>query len=237
MNELTKQQTNAIDTINQTSNIEGNELSKLGIDFCPRLDIAASTSDSVRSGVASLGDFVLNKNVNLGKEIEVVPLAYRLHAALINTEENEFLENKYVLMGQKPTEEYRNFCIMTPPKDCVIKKGSDIYIYIPKINNFGQIWLKATTAVYSDPIWQAGKGGRLVKLHTYPMENKKKTRFWFGIKILETKQSLEISKLSGYSKDIPMDIDIYMKYLNQFNNPQQSNTEIVEENKEDTIER
>ena len=236
-NELTKEQQNVIDFITKTADIEGGELSKLGADFCPLLTVASGLSESVTKGIANVGEWVLGKETSLGTEIEAVPLAYRSHAALIDTKSFEFVESQYVLMGQKPTEAYRAFCVMQPPAGHKIQVGADIIMYIPKVSNFGQIFMQKTLAKYAQPIWSAGKGGRLVKLSTFPMTNRLGTRKWTGINIFETKQSLKISKLQGYSQNIPMDIDIYTKYLNQFSNPVKSAAETVSEDTQNTIER
>jgi hypothetical protein len=206
-------------------------------DYIPLLAIASSLSESVDKGIARPGEWVLSKMTSLGAEIEVVPLAYRLHVALINKVDFSFVESKFVQLGEKPSDDYLKFCTMTPPQGHEIQAGADLFIYIPKVNSFAQIFMKKTLAKFVDPIWMAGKGGKLVKLATKLETNRTRSRKWYSVCIVPTQRALEISKLEGVTKDVKMDTNLYLKYTEQFRNPKVDAAETVGVATDDTIER
>lgn len=228
---------NPIDLLNQTSEIESGELSKLGAsDWIPILAVAHYLSESVDKGIAKAGEFVLGGQTSLGSEIKAVPLAYRLHVALINTDSNEFVENKYCMMGQTPDEGYRTLATMAVPANHVISEGADMFLFLPEQDSFAQFFMKGQIAKDVQTVWSNGRGGKMLILKTNKQQNKTGSRKWFRITINTTPSSLVIANVGN--KDIPIDVDMYKKYLGQFSNPAKAVAETVtSDGITDSIER
>lgn len=229
--------TNAINSLSAQTN--DSELVRIGTsDYIPLLTLAYSLSESVDKGIARPGEFVLAKTTSLGSELECVPLAYRLHAALINVETFSFVESQYVQMGEATPQSYKEFVTMNAPTGHEVQEGADLFLFIPKIDSFAQIFMKKTLGKAVQPIWSAGKGGRLVKLVTKQEKNRAGSRKWYTITPFATQRALEISKLEGVTKDVKMDINLFTKYNNQFRNPPKSAAENAGEVKDEaSIER
>jgi hypothetical protein len=228
---------NPTDLLNQAGEIEPSELSKLGAtDWIPLMSVAHYLSGSVDKGVAKAGEFVLGGQTSLGTKIKAVPLAYRLHVALINTASNEFVENKYCMMGQTPDEGYRTLATMAAPENCVISEGADMFFYLPEQDSFAQFFMKGQIAKDVQAVWTSGRGGKVVILTTSKQENKQRTRKWFRIAVSTTSSSLTIANVGD--KDIPIDVDMYKKYLGQFSNPVKAVAETVKDDgNTESIER
>lgn len=236
-NELSVANSDASSLLDQSSEVESGELKKLGAtDWIPLMSVAQFMSDSVKQGIAVGGEFVLSGKTSLGKEITVTTLAYRLHVALINIDTNDFVENQYCMMGQNTSEAYRTLATLNPPPRHTVVEGADMFMYLPDHSTFAQIFLKGQLAQDVDNIWRMSKGGRCAKIKTNMQQNKSKSRAWFRISVTQMQDSLNIAKTGA--QNIPIDVDLYKKYLGQFSNPATAAAETVTESgAEETIER
>lgn len=225
MNDLTTN-VEATDLLNQSAEIESGELAKLGSsDWIPLLSVAHFLSGSVDKGIAKPGEFVLGGQTSLGVTLKAVPLAYRLHVALVNTDSNEFVEHQYCMMGQKTSEAYNALLTVTPPAGHAINEGADMFMYLPEHSSFAQFFMKGQIAKDIQTVWSNGRGGKVLILKTDRQQNKTGSRKWFRIVTTTTPSSLVIANVGN--KDIPIDIDMYKKYLGQFSNPVKAVAETV----------
>lgn len=226
------------DLLNQADSIETGELTKLGqSDWIPLMAVAHFLSDSVATGKARPGEFFLGGQTSLGEKITVIPLAFRLHVALINTDNNEFVENQYAMMGQPSSEEYKALVAMrlSPPVGHTVSEGADLFLYLPGSNSFAQFFMKGELAKDIDTVWRTGKGGKAVEIKTVLNKAKRGSNKWFRLNVVPTQHSLKIAKTG--LQDIDMDVDQYTKFLKQFSNPVKATTETVSGSTEETIER
>lgn len=240
MNDLTTNSSvtnvEATDLLNQSTEIESGDLAKLGSsDWIPLLSVAHFSSGTVDKDIAKPGEFVLGGQTSLGAEIKVVPLAYRLHVALVNTNSNEFVEHQYCMMGQKTSEAYNALLTVTPPPNHEIKEGADMFMFLPAQDSFAQFFMKGQIAKDIQTIWSNGRGGKMLILKTNRQQNKTGSRKWFRIITNTTSSSLVIANVGN--KDIPMDIEMYKKYLGQFSNPAKAVAETVANDGAESIER
>lgn len=228
---------NPTDLLNQAGEIESGEIAKLGSsDWTPLMAVAHYLSGSVDKGIAKAGEFVLGGQTSLGSEIKAIPLAYRLHVALINTDTNEFMENQYCMMGQTPEESYRALATQTNlPEKHVLSEGADMFFYLPEQDSFAQLFMKGQIAKDVQAVWSNGRGGKLLILKTNRQQNKTGSRKWFRIVVATTSSSLCIANVGD--KDIPIDVDMYKKYLGQFSNPAKAVTETVKNDNTESIDR
>lgn len=234
-NEIMNTNKDPIELLQLSENIESGALSNLGAsDWIPILTVAHYLSQSVDKGVAKAGEFVLGGQTSLGTEIKAVPLAFRLHVALFGPD-NEFVENQYCMMGQRPSEAYNNLVKLIPPKKHTVSEGADMFLFLPDQNTFAQFFMKGQLAKDVQTVWLNGRGGRQIVMRTDKVQNKTGNKKWFRIFVNTTPSSVTIANVGN--KDIAMDIVTYKKFLGQFSNPVTTAVETVSAEEVESIER
>lgn len=198
------------------------EMAALAVSsFIPSFSIAYGSSKVVEQGIAKMGEFILAGQTALGKECEVVALDFRLHAAHVNKDTFGFEGDAFHLSSDKrdakDDTEYQNFINGSVPKDCELQSGADLFLYIPSVTAFGLMFCKKTVMKFAEPMYQASKGGRLIKIKTKYKEYKKLK--YYGIIIEPTTRALVGSPLSDVTANIDVPTELFEKYMNIFRNP------------------
>ena len=187
------------------------------------LGIAYGISDIVAKGDARPGEFVVGGKTAIGKTIQVVPLDFRLHAAHVKKETFTHEESCYHLSSDprdlKDDVEWQEFVNREVPADCDLKSGSDLFIYIPDQTIFVTMFFKGSLAKFADPIYQAGRGGKLVELETEGYVFKKYNLFSINNRV--TGKGLVSSQAGGIDKTVDMPEDMFKKFYGLFINPKQ----------------
>jgi hypothetical protein len=222
--------TTAISLVNEQITATETPLTEITTQsWIPIMSIGYQTSESVKKGIAKLGDFVLANQTTLGPKIEVLCLDYRVHAILYDLDKLEFDDEIFVpssykapLTQHKEYQAFINQSIKVPTagkKGKEMQTGADLFFYIPAQQMFATILLKKTLATYIDSIYRAGLGGRLIELSTILMQNRSRTREWYGIAVKQTSRALVGSKLPAVTADVKMPPDLFNKYYKMFINP------------------
>jgi len=224
------------DLLNKSVEIETGELTKLGQnEWIPLMAVCHWLSESFDKGVAQPGEFVLGGQTSLGDTILAVPLAFRLHVALIDSNTSEFKENEYCMMGQEKSAAYTALSNLNPPSGYTIAEGADLFLFLPEHDSFAQIFMKGQLAKDVNTVWSNGRGGKQLKLKTIKQESTKNKRKWFRLNVSTTSDSLVNAQVGN--KNIPMDTELYKKFLGQFSNPVKAAAETVADSSTQTIER
>jgi hypothetical protein len=179
--------------------------------FLPYLGIAYGTSDSVMNGLARPGEFVFEGKTSLGKSVEVIVADFRLHLsvwddALSQTESDCYAASNDPQRGK--SAEYLAYKTQTLAEGKKLHEGVDLLLWIPSVNSFAVIYLKSTTYDSFAPIYNAGRGNRLVKLTTNQGVSKKTKRTFFTISALALDRAVVGSGLSVPGVNIVSDIAI-----------------------------
>lgn len=207
-------------------------------EWIPTLAIGYATSESVMSGVAKPGEFVLSGQLSLGNAIEAVALDFRAHAVVVDKDDNTFESHFYVGSEWEQSgksldtnEEWKNYTEQTVPEGKEIQKGMDLFLYIPASNTFASIFCKKTLLSAANLVWRASKGGRLVEIKTIRKSNKKGNRHWYGLDVAQLNRGI-VGSPHDVEKDIALPADIFTKFYTMF-----KSVTNVEKTTDDGVER
>lgn len=205
------------------------------VGFLPYLSIAYGTSNAVLEGKATPGDFVFEGKTSLGKAIEVIVADYRLHMSVYDNDNNCTVSDCFAARNEgnvvvKPSN-WETFAVQAIPEGQKMNDGIDLLLWIPQVNSFAVYFLKGTTYDSFAPIYNSGRGGRLVQVTSRPIKTKKgKTIFVIDAAALN--RAIEGSPLQIPGVDIACDVTIPLEFMKasrtKFRSP--VNTEVSEEN-------
>jgi hypothetical protein len=205
--------------------------------FLPYLGIAYGTSQSVMSGDARPGDFVFSGSTILGKSVEVIVADFRLHLsvwddALGQTESDCYAASNDPTRGKSPEYlAYKKQILVGKKK---LNEGVDLLVWIPAVNSFAVIYLKSTTYDSFAPIYNAGRGNRLVKLSTEQKTNQKTKRVFYVINVASTNRAVVGSALNipgvNIICDVAIPVDFAVAAVKKFKDV--TSTEVSTENNE-----
>jgi hypothetical protein len=184
--------------------------------YLPYLGIAYGTSQAVVDGIATPGDFVFEGKRSLGKKAEVIVADYRLHLSVWDNDANSTISDFYDLRtnpNRGKNEAYVNYQKQQLSANCKLHEGIDLLLWIPAVNSFAVIYLKSTTYDSFAPIYNAGKGGRLVQISTRQGVAKKTGRKFYLIDAVSLNHALEGSGYSIPGIEIACDISIPKDFI------------------------
>ena len=191
----------------------------VGKTFIPQLKIAYGSSPEVTERKASAGDLVYNGE-SLGQETELIVLDHRFHAAYQNPGDNYKMTDHYFKMrGEGSAEsdpEYKTFCNSVPAGQKLLT-GTDVFCYIPSLNGFACFYMKQTLKGSVNSLFEASSGFRLVNIKSVPLKGK--SHWYYVIESKPKNQAASHSKLTGVEKNISIPVDLYLKYKEIFDKP------------------
>jgi hypothetical protein len=179
--------------------------------FLPYLGIAYGTSGSVTNGLARPGEFVFEGKTSLGKSVEVIVADFRLHLSVWDDVLNQTESDCYASSNDPQrgkSAEYLAYKNQTLSGKKKLHEGVDLLLWIPSVNSFAVIYLKSTTYDSFAPIYNAGRGNRLVKLTTNQGVSKKSGKVFFTISAVALDRAVVGSVLSVPGVNIVSDIAI-----------------------------
>lgn len=217
----------ALELLNQTAVVDTNASDDIATtatsSFIPSLAVAYGTSKSVAElGICSPGDFCFANKTNLGKEIEVAVLKYRLRASIWDDGKSEYSGPSVFHMPGTPVgtdQKYQQYISQKLKAGEDLQQGTELLLWVVEAQAYAIFFFKKTSAITAAEMWKLGTG-RFMKLKTTPQKGKK--GYFFPISVTPCNRKVagvNINIVGITLEDVAIPLSGLSSSMNLFLNP------------------